>query len=76
VDELRGGGRARVNFNSFPSWFAMQALNAGARPHDVAGLTGHAPQGITLRMYQGGSTDQMLRAAVEAVRLLPGLVDG
>jgi integrase len=69
IEDLRSGGRSRVNFHSFRRWTTTAMLQAGIAPHVVDEITGHELQGQTLGVYYGGATAEQLRAAVESVRL-------
>jgi hypothetical protein len=69
VEELRETARSAVNFHSCRRWLTTAASSAGALPIVVDQLTGHAAKGETLKTYFGGSVDDVLRKAIEAVRL-------
>jgi integrase len=66
------GRRSRVNFHSLRRWFITTAINASQPTHIVSLVVGHKEgrKGMTLGRYWQGADDALLRACVEAVRLL------
>jgi integrase len=71
VEDLRDDGLSRVSFHSFRSWFITAAINAGAQPHFVSALVGHAEgrRGMTLDTYYDGPNREALVKAVNSVCL-------
>jgi integrase len=70
--QFDGQRRSKVNFHSFPRWFATKAEQAGQPPHIIEALVGHKRQGMTLGVYSGEPSLEQLRACVEAVPLPEG----
>jgi integrase len=70
-DKREGKRRSLVNFHSFRKWFVTQAERGDIPPSTIAAVVGHLEgrEGITLRVYSRGPSDDQLRACVEAVTL-------
>ena len=70
-DQAEGQRQSRVNFHSWRRWFITEALRAGQLERVVKQVVGHKlpKANVTLGVYFGGDTLEMLRACVEAVKL-------
>ncbi len=75
IDDRRPGQRqADADFHSFRRWFITKAEQAGALPHVLSSVVGHAEgrKGMTLGTYSAGPSVEQRRRVVEAVRLPEG----
>lgn len=76
VDERPGDKRrSNVNFHSWRRRFVREARDAGISPWALADVVGHdtasMPLGLTMGQYPGPSSDEALKACVEAVKPPP-----
>ena len=70
-DKREGVRRSLVNFHSARRWFATKADRAGVQEAVIKDVMGHEPDkaNVTRRAYIASSSEEQMRACVEAVKL-------
>jgi integrase len=69
-DKIEGKRNARATFHSFRRWLITEAVRANPSQLPVVQqIVGHKAQGVTMGVYFGGFTMEVMRACIESVKL-------
>jgi len=68
-EQAEGQAKSAVDFHSFRRWFTTEAERAGIAEHVIQFTIGQKRGSLALDRYSGGSSEEQMRACVEAVKL-------